>query len=110
MYYERKEDKKPYKHVVVNHLKFKGKEIYGETDDKKRIVRVNKRLSKKSPLHKRPITKGAKKYPEVLDTIIHEMHHEKHPKATEKETYKATHKKIRTMSKHAKSKMYNLFR
>ncbi len=104
-YYERNQDKKPYRHIVDNKLKY-----YGETDDKKRTVRINKKLSKTHPTHKRSITKGAKKYPEVLDTIIHELHHEKHPKATEKATYKATHKKIRKIGKKSKSKLYAKFR
>jgi hypothetical protein len=109
-YFERKQDKKPYKHIVDNHLKENGKSIYGMTDDRKKVVKVNKRLSKNKPAHKRPITKGAKKYPEVLDTIIHELHHEAHPKATEKATYKATHKKIRKIGKKAKKKLYAKFR
>lgn len=110
MYYENPKDKKRYKHIVVNNLKYRGKPIYGETDEKKRTVKVNKSLSKKNPTHKRPITKGASKYPEVADTILHETLHEKNPKWTEKKTYKETHKRIRKLSKKGKAKLYSKFK
>ncbi len=101
---------KPYKHVVDNNLKFKGRKIYGVTDDKNRVVKVNKALSKKKPLHKRPIKKGASKYPEVLNTITHEILHEKNPKMTEKDAYKKTNKLMKTMPKKQRQKMYNKFK
>lgn len=106
-YYERKHDKKKYKFKVDNKLSFKGQKIYGETDDQTKIVKINKALSKKKPMHKRPINKGAKKYPEVLDTILHENLHAKNPSWTEKKTYKETHKQIRKLSKQSKKKLYS---
>lgn len=108
MYYERKEDR-PYKHIVKNNLKYKGKSIYGETDDKKRTVVINKKLSKTNPMHKRPLKKGGR-YPEVKDTILHETLHEKHPKWTEKKTYKETAKRIKKIGKKASQKLYSKFK
>lgn len=99
-----------YRHIVDNHLKDKGKSIYGMTDDRTKTVKVNKKLSKTHPLKKRPVKKGASKYPEVKDTLYHELWHEKHPKATEKETYKKTHQAMKTISKKASQKLYNKFK
>jgi len=102
MYYERKQDKRKYKHVVDNNLKYKGRAIYGATDDLKRVVKVNKRLSKTKPTHKR-------RYPEVLDTETHELQHEKHPNMTEKDVYKKTRKLVRRMTKKQRQKVYSKF-
>lgn len=110
MYYERKQDKQKYKHIVVNNLKYKGNAIYGETDTNKKTIKINKNLSKKKPTHKRPITKKAHKYPEVADTIYHEIYHSKHPKATEKTTYKKTRFAMKKLGKKAKQKLYAKFR
>jgi hypothetical protein len=110
MWYENPKDNKKYKHLVVNNLKEKGVPVYGETDPVKKTVKVNKKLSKQRPSHKRPITKGANKYPEVADTILHETLHEKNPHWTEKKTYKETHKRIRKLSKKGKQKLYNKFK
>lgn len=105
-----RKERKKYKHLIVNNLKDKGVPVYGETDPIKRTVKVNKKLSKTRPAHKRPITKGAKKYPEVLDTLLHETLHEKNPSWGEKKTYKETHKRIRTMGKKSKAKLYSKFK
>ena len=86
-----------YKKQVVS----KGK-WYAETDTHKKVIKVNKKMHKTHPLHK-------KQYPELADTIYHELHHAKHPEATEKETYKKTHKAIKTMGPKAKKKLYSLF-
>ena len=86
-----------YKKQVVT----KGK-WYAETDTHKKVIKVNKKMHKTHPLHK-------KQYPELADTIYHELHHAKHPEATEKETYKKTHKAIKTMGPKAKKKLYSLF-
>ena len=96
---------KSYKKIVDNKLGG-----YGETDLGKKIIKVNKKLSKKSPLHKRPINKHAKAYPEVLDTIVHEVHHVAHPHKLEKNVRKATKKLIKKMGAKTKQKHYSLFK
>lgn len=106
MFYEQKQDRKKYKFVVDNRLKFKGQPIFGETDDKKRIIKINKKLSKKKTKKKL----NAHKYPELADTIYHENLHAKHPKMTEKIAYKKTHKAIKKMDKKGKQKLYNQFK
>jgi hypothetical protein len=92
-----------YKTIVDNKLK-----NYGETDDRTKTIRVNKKLSKRDPSHKRPL-KGSK-YPEVLDTELHESLHAQNPKLTEKQVYKKTHKKIRQLTRKQKQKLYAKFK
>lgn len=106
MYYERKQDK--YKFKIDNNLKNKGQPIFGESDDKTKIVKINKRLSKYS--RKRPIKKGSTKYPELKDTLYHERYHTLHPKASERTTYKKTKKAMKKIGKKASQKLYNLIK
>lgn len=96
---------KAYKRVVNNKLPY-----YGETDLAKKTIKINKTMSKKHPVHKRPLNKHAKKYPEVLDTIAHEIHHVMHPKKLEKNVRKATKRLIKKMTPGQKRKHYNLFK
>lgn len=96
---------KSYKRTVDNKMR-----SYGETDLSKKTIRINKKLSKKDPLHKRKLHKNASKYPEVLDTIVHEAEHVKHPKKLEKNVRKDTKRKIKTMNSKQKRKNYNLFK
>lgn len=80
---------------------------YGETDFNTKTIKINKKRSKESPLYKRPVTKGAKKYPDTLATIVHEEYHKNHPKATEKTTHKAERRIVSTMSSKQKKRMYS---
>ena len=95
---------KDYSRSVVN------KGPYGETDLEKKTVKINKKLSKKSPSRKRPVNKHAKKYPDVLDTIVHEKAHIEHPNMHERTVRKLALKKMKTMPKKQKQKHYNLFK
>ncbi len=96
---------KSYKRSVDNKMR-----SYGETDLGKKTIRINKKLSKKDPLHKRKLHKNASKYPEVLDTIVHEAEHVKHPQKLEKNIRKDTKRKIKRMSKRQKQSNYSLFK
>jgi len=87
-----------YKKKVVSGTKW-----YGETDTDGKVIKINKKLHKERPLHK-------KRYPELADSILHETLHAKHPQMTEKETYKKTHKMIKKIGKKGKQKLYNLFK
>ncbi len=82
---------------------------YGDFDEATGQIRINKKRAKKDPMHKRPIKKGAKKYPEVLDSIVHEEFHKRNPKATEKKTYKATKKIVKKLTPKAKKKLYGRY-
>ena len=96
--------KKEYKLTVNNK-----KRVYGETDYKKKTIEVNKKLSKSNPMHKRKLHKNASKYPEVLDTIAHEVRHVMHPKEHEKNIRKNVKKAIKHMNKKVKQKYRSLF-
>lgn len=71
---------------------------FGETDLKKKTIRINKKKSKKS------------KPGEVIDTIVHEEMHRKHPKMKEKTVRKKTKSSVGRMSKKVKSKHYSKFK
>lgn len=96
---------RPYKRIVNN--KMRG--LYGETDTNAHIIRINKTLAKKHPLYKRPVNKGASKYPDVLGTIAHEEYHAKHPKATEKTVRRKERVIVKKMSPAQKKRMYGRF-
>jgi len=68
--------------------KVSGTKWFGKIDFRKGVISVNKK-------------KG-----EVLDTIVHELTHFKHPKASEKSVQAKTRKKMRSMSKSEKSRLY----
>lgn len=70
---------------------------YGDTDLEQKVIRVNKKKSKKGG-------KG-----EVLDTIVHEAYHAKHPKAHERTTRKKTKNIIKHLNKKQKKSYYKLF-
>jgi hypothetical protein len=83
---------------------------FGETDDGKKVVKINKRINRKATLKKNKIVKRKKKdkYPNLADTIYHEKFHVDHPKATEKQTYKKTREAIKRMSKKEKKRLYSM--
>jgi len=71
---------------------------YGDTDDAKKLIRINAKKSKKSG-------RG-----ELLDTITHEIIHAKHNKMHEKTVYKQTPKEIKKMSQQSKRRLYELIK
>lgn len=83
---------------------------YGETDFQNKTIRVNKKKSKQTPLYKRPVNKGASKYPDVLATMVHEELHAAHPDATEKNVRKMERSKIKRMSPKEKKRTYSRFK
>lgn len=72
---------------------------FGETNLDTRTIKINKKLIKKNPDHK-------KRYPELADTIYHETLHLKHQKMTEREVRNKTTRDIKKMSKKQKAKLY----
>ena len=73
---------KGYKVLVDNNLKDeKGHSIFGETDTKKKTIKINVKKSRKS-----------KRKGELSDTVAHEFLHAKNPRLSEKQTYKRTAK------------------
>lgn len=94
----------------TNKVDDKMRGAYGETDFANRTIRINKKKSKTSPMYKRPVNKGATKYPDVLGTIVHEEFHKNNPNATEKETRKAERRLVKRMSPAQKKKAYSRFK
>lgn len=98
--------KRGWTHTVDN--KMRG--AYGETDFENKTIRVNKKKSKERPLYKRPVNKGASKYPDVLATMVHEELHKDNPKMTEKDVRKAERAKVARMSSKEKKRVYSRFK
>ena len=82
---------------------------YGETDFQKGFIRINKSKSKKNPMKKRPVNKHAHRYPDVLDTIVHERKHVASPKMLEKNVRKFAKRMVKKMGKKQKQTHYSLF-
>ena len=83
-----------YKVIKANSARF-----FGETDTKKKIIKINVKKSKATGV------KG-----ELLDTITHELEHAKHPRAKEKKIEKITKQATKKLSKRTKSRLYNLIK
>ena len=90
-YVAKKKHKKLYKRIVDNKMRYQG-----ETDLEKKVIRVNKKASKKKST--------------VIDTIYHEENHRLHPKMTEKNIRIETKNKLKRMSENKKHKLYNLYK
>ena len=88
---KRKKYKKSYKRIVDNKMRYQG-----ETDLDRKVIKINKRQSKKKST--------------VIDTIQHEELHAKHPKMKEKTVRIETKNKLKRMSQMKKHKLYNLYR
>lgn len=99
-----KKDKKIWKYV-----KGKIKDCYGETDDKKKVVKINKQYHKSKWNHGPAIKKNKDGTANLLDTETHELMHKSHPRMKEKTVRKKTPKKIKRMSKKQKEKIYSKF-
>jgi hypothetical protein len=72
---------KGYKVLVQNNLKADGDTIFGETDTKRKTVKINVKKSKAS-----------KRKGELSDSLAHEFQHVLHPSMSEKQVYKRTAK------------------
>lgn len=84
---------KGYKRVIDNKMR-----NFGDTDFLKRVIRVNKKKSKKL---------GGRG--EVLDTIYHEEMHAKHPKMKEKSVRVRTVREIKKLTPSQKRKYYQKY-
>ena len=87
----KKRKNKKYKRIVDNKLRYQG-----ETDINRKIIKINKKASKKKST--------------VIDTIAHEELHAKHPKMTEKRVRIETKNKLKRMSENKKHKLYSLYK
>ncbi len=96
--------KNEFKKVVKNKLKG----AYGETDLKKKVISINKKLHK-SKRHKR-IVKVKNGNESLLNTEVHEIMHAKHPGMSEKTTRIKAKTKAKKMTKSQKSKTYSQFK
>ncbi len=80
---------------------------FGDFDEKTGIIRINKKMSKqRSFTGHGKIVKKKGRYPELLDTIVHEEYHKKNPKASEKKTRNVTKRLVKKMGRKAKAKAY----
>jgi len=81
----------------------------GETNEKDRVVKVNKKRSHYKT--GKVVTYAGKKLkPSIINTIVHEKMHVDHPKMTEKAVYKKTPILVKGLNKQEKARMYNLLK
>jgi hypothetical protein len=88
---KKRKHKSVYKYKVDNKMRWQG-----ETDLNKKVIKINKKLSKK--------------HSTVIDTIVHEHGHVAHPKMHEKNIRIETKNKLKRMSENKKHKLYNLYK
>jgi len=81
-----------YKHIVDNKI-----DCFGEIDEKKKIVKINKKMNKKG------------KRGELINSILHEELHLLHPRMKEKGIKALTIKIVDRLSRQEKIKYYNLY-
>lgn len=82
--------------------------IFGETDDAKRTISINKKLHKvKSGGH---LQKNADGTESLIGTIDHELIHAAHPKMHEKTVRKVAKKQVKRLSTKTKQRAYARFR
>ena len=91
--------KESWKRIVDN--KMRG--AYGETDYKKKTIRINKKA------HNKPRYGIAKKDATLINTIIHEELHKKHPKRHEKTIRKQARKTATHLSTKNKQRLYKIY-
>lgn len=78
--------------------------IFGETDDAKRTIKINKKLhAVKSGGHLIKNKNGTEK---LIGTITHELMHAQHPNMHERTVRKLSKKRLKTMSPKRKAKLY----
>ena len=81
-----------YKRKVDNKMRW-----YGDTDTTKKVIRINKKKSKKAG-------RG-----ELLNTIVHEELHAKHPRMKERGVIKKSTTVTNKMSREQKAKLYKKY-
>jgi hypothetical protein len=82
------------------HVKIDNKmKPFGETDTKRRVIRVNAKKSKSTG------QRG-----ELLDSIVHETKHALHPRKSEESVQKMTARATARMNRKTKSKYYQLLK
>jgi hypothetical protein len=81
-----------YKRKVDNKMKW-----YGNTDTKKKVIRINKKKSKRAG-------KG-----ELIDSIMHEEVHAKHPRMKEKSVERKTTRVVKAASRKKKARLYKRY-
>lgn len=94
--------KNEYKYVVDN--KMRG--AYGEIDDEKKVIRINKKRHKSDSAERRTPNKDGSE--SLLATILHEEVHRMHPEMTERDVDKEE-KRVRVLSPKKKKELYALF-
>ena len=82
---------KKWKRKVDNRMRWQG-----ETDTDKKVIKINKKKSKKKT--------------SIIDTIAHEEMHVKHPKMHEKTVYKKTKHKVKSLSRKSKQRLYSKYK
>ena len=81
------------------------KDAFGETDDRKKTIKINVKASKEyGKYHDDWATKGGA----VANSIEHEIIHAKHNNMTEKEVRKKTLEHMKSMSPKYKNKLYSI--
>lgn len=84
---------KEYKRVVDNKMRW-----YGDIDDEKNIIRINKSKKKNTKLG------------DILNSIVHEERHLKHPQEHEDTIRKKTLEEIKHMTRKQKQRLYALYK
>lgn len=83
------------------------KDLFGETDDARKTVTVNKKLhAQKSGGH---IIKNKNGTESMIGTISHELLHRDHPRMRERTVRKLNRKRVRRLSTRTKKRMYSKF-
>lgn len=81
---------------------------FGEADFDKKIIRINKKVSKKAAKSKKKIYSFPKKESTVINSLVHETMHKDHPKMHEKTVRRKSAILVKRLSKKARAKYYNL--
>lgn len=81
---------------------------FGETDYENKVIKIDKSKHRKGAKVKH-LTKNKDGSENMLTTMAHELMHKAHPKMTEKQVEKLARKRVATMGKKAKAKIYAKF-
>ena len=80
---------------------------FADYDPDKAVIRINKNMAQKKRRKKAKGFTGHAKYPELLDSIVHEKMHHDHPHLTEHMVRHKTKEKIKSMHPNEKRMMYS---
>lgn len=82
-------------------------DLFGETDDQKKTITINKRLhAQKGGGH---IIRNKDGRESIIGTISHELMHARHPRMREKTVRKLNRKRVKRLSTQTKKRMYDKF-